>query len=239
MKYDTIIQRVKDKTMATMKKKFVDTAEATVKWPGSRSVAIKTDESGYFQGFSEKKLLTIARERNLHISFLYKEATYLNKGIEFMMVHSNEKIDDDCRQDILSSMDFFKGQPIDRNADYGFYQLAEVAIKALSPGINDPATAVLSLHALSDLFSYRLYHQLPAMLKDENDEPRIWVVSSSFRELFEKCIHPIWSYGEKDAYIQTELILMMEQLRSADKKKLYHEIFEGLEKKIKKRQDDC
>ena len=43
--------------------------------------------------------------------------------------------------------------------------------------------------------------------------------------------------GEKDEYIQTELILMMEQLRSADKKKLYHEIFEGLEKKIKKQQD--
>ncbi|MEO8415762.1 MAG: DUF2254 domain-containing protein [Ginsengibacter sp.] len=237
VKYDTVIQRVKNKTMATMKKKFVDNAEATIKWPGAYSVKIKSDESGYFQGFSEKKLLTIARERNLHISFLYKEATYLIKGIEFMIVHSKEKIEDDWLQDILSSMDFFRGQPIDRNADYGFYQLAEVAIKALSPGINDPATAVLSLHALTDLFSYRLYHQLPAILKDENDEPRILVISSSFEELFEKCIHPIWSYGEKDEYIQKELILMMEQLKSADNKKFYHKIFDALEKKIKKQQN--
>ena len=237
VKYDTVIDRVKDKTMATMKSKFIDKAEATRDWPGLHSVEIKAAESNYFQSINEKKLLAIACERDLHISFLYKQATYLIKGIAFMVIYSDEKIDDDCMDEILSSTDFFKGQPIDRNADYGFYQLAEVAIKALSPGINDPATAVLSLHALSDLFSYRLYHQLPAILKDKNDEPRISVASSSFKDLLEICIHTIWSYGEKDEYIQNELILMIEQLKSADHKKFYHDVFDALEKKIKKQQD--
>ncbi len=54
-----------------------------------------------------------------------------------MKVYGAGLIDEDCRKELLSATDFFKGQPIDKNADYGFNQLAEVAIKALSPGIND------------------------------------------------------------------------------------------------------
>lgn len=237
VKYDTVIHRVKDQTMDTMTKKFIDTAEIVPNWSALPYVEIKSQESNYFQGFNEKKLLKIACEKDLHISFLYKEATYLIKGIAFMQVYSDEKIDDDCMNEILSASDFYKGQPIDKNADYGFYQLAEVAIKALSPGINDPATAVLSLHALSDLFSYRLHHHFPAVVKDKNEEPRIFVVSSSFNNLFEKCVHPIWNYGEKDEYIQKELILMIEQLKKVDCRNLYHQILNNLKKKIEKQQE--
>jgi uncharacterized membrane protein len=34
----------------------------------------------------------------------------------------------------------------------------EIAIKALSPGINDPGTATISLQALGELLAYRLHH---------------------------------------------------------------------------------
>src|SRR5690606_25531986 len=119
-------------------------------------------------------------------------------------------------QEILSQIDFFNGQPLERTADYGFSQLAEIAIKALSPGINDPATAVMSLHALADLFSYRLAHHAAILLKDKNKVPRISMQYSTFRHLFEKCIYPIWSYGKDDQYIQEQLLFMMEQLKTVD-----------------------
>lgn len=232
VKYETIINRVRKQTMDTMKMKFTEAIDETVSWHGLNSTVIFTDESGYYQGFNKKILLKLAADKNIHIAILHNEASYLLKGTAIMMVYHTKKIDDGCMKKIVSSADFFKGQPIETNAEYGFHQLAEVAIKALSPGINDPATAVISLHALSDLLSYRLYHHLPLVINDTNKNARIVRRSSSFNDLFEKCIHPIWNYGEKDQYIQNELIEMMKQLKNADYKNSYHNIFDNMIIKI-------
>jgi len=220
--------------MATMERKFEDLKEENVSWSHLPFIEIRSDESNYFQGFNEKKLLKIACEKNLCISFLYKQATYLIKGIVFMKVYGTGLFDDECKHDLLSATDFFKGQPIDRNADYGFNQLTEVAIKALSPGINDPGTAVISLHSLSDLFAYKLYHNLPSVRLDNEGVKRIYIPCSSFDDMFEKCIHPIWNYGKNDEYIQKEITHMLKQLIAADHKKLYTVVFDNLMKEIEK-----
>ena len=119
----------------------------------------------------------------------------------------------------MSAIDFYKGQPIETNADYGFRQLAEVAIKAVSPGINDPATAVTSLHALSDLFAYRLHCHPRLVIYGEDDMARIEVKVSTFSEIFDECIQPIWNYGKSDQYIQKQLSFMIDQLKKADHEK--------------------
>jgi len=234
VKYETVINRVQKHTMATMEKKFEDLKEENISWSHLPFIEIRSDESNYFQGFNEKKLLKIACEKNLCISFLYKQATYLIKGIVFMKVYGTGLFDDECKHDLLSATDFFKGQPIDRNADYGFNQLTEVAIKALSPGINDPGTAVISLHSLSDLFAYKLYHNLPSVRLDNEGVKRIYIPCSSFDDMFEKCIHPIWNYGKNDEYIQKEITHMLKQLIAADHKKLYTVVFDNLMKEIEK-----
>lgn len=232
VKYETVIHRVQEQTMATMKKKFCDIKDETVSWSQMPCREIRTDESNYFQNFNEKRLLKIATEKNLFIHFLYTQATYLIKGTVFMKVYSSEEIDDNCISELLSSIDFFKGQPIETNADYGFSQLAEVAIKALSPGINDPATAVLTVHALSDLFSYKLYHNLPEVTKDAEGVKRIFKPVSTFTDMFEKCIDPIWNYGKSDQYIQNVLVMMARQLKAVDVKQLHTPMFDELIGKV-------
>ncbi len=228
VKYETVIHRVQEQTMQTMQKKYKPLQEEKASWSHLPFIELKTTESNYFQGFNEKKILKIAREKDLYISFLYKQSTWLIKGIVFMKVYGKEKVGEDCKEELLTATDFFKGQPIARNADYGFNQLAEVAIKALSPGINDPGTAVISLHSLSDVFAYKLYHNLPSVRADEKGINRIYIPCSTFKDMFEKCIHPIWNYGKKDEYIQQELLEMVNQLKFVDDKNFYTNIFNTL-----------
>ncbi|MEO9005283.1 MAG: DUF2254 family protein, partial [Ginsengibacter sp.] len=111
------------------------------------------------------------------------------------------------------------------------------AIKALSPGINDPGTAVISVHALSDIFEYKLYHNLPSVKIDKDGVKRIYVPSSSFSDLFEKCILPIWNYGKNDEYIQDELIMMANQLKAADEKMWHTPLFDHLINDIERQKE--
>jgi len=234
VKYETVINRVKKQTLLTMEKRFEEEMYEKMVWANLQSVEIKVVESDYFQSFNEKRLLQIASRENLYICFLYKQGTFLLRGTVFMKVYSKRRIDDKCLTEILSTADFFSGQPIARNPHYGFMQLAEIAIKALSPGINDPGTAVIALNALSAVLSYQLYCKLPELRNDHEQVARIHIPTWSFPELFRKCINPIWNYGKKDEYIQDELSQVVEQLRVADFKNKYTEIFDKMSREVER-----
>ncbi len=226
VKYETVIDRVRNHTLQTMKRDFKEIKEERVHWETLPHVEIRTDAPGYFQGFNQTRLLNIACREDLYVSFLYEQGTFLVKGTVFIKVYSSKKIDETCIDEVLASADFFNGHLIERNAHYGFRQLSEIAIKALSPGINDPGTAVICLQALSDVFAYRLYHRLPSVRNDVKEDARIYIPSPSFGELFHRCIRPIWNYGKHDQYIQDELYHLLTLLKEADHKNRYTEIFD-------------
>jgi len=233
VKYETVINRVKKQTLHTMQKKFEEFKEEKMEWNDLPYLEIKAEESNYFQSFNEKKLLEIAAKENLHIAFLFKQGTFLVKGTGFIRVYRRNSVDKQCLNEIASLTDFFSGQPIAINADYGFMQLAEIAIKALSPGINDPGTAVIAINSLSDTFCHMLYRNLPPLRMDKENIARIYIPCSSFKDLFEKCLYPIWNYGKNDQYIQYELLHTIEQLKGSDFENWYSDLFDTLSLKIK------
>ena len=232
VKFETVIERVMKQTFVTLKKDYKEIEFQNKPWENLPFVEIKTNQSDYFQGFSTEKLIKLASEKNLFISFLYPRGTFLVEGMVFMKIYSAKTVMKDCTSKVTESMDFFNGQPIAKNADYGLNQLAEIAIRALSPGINDPGTAIIALQSITSLLCYRLDKNLPNVLCDKNKMPRIYIPVSKFEERFEHCFRPIWNYGKEDLYIQKEMLFLINQLQKADTKKLYATTFESFITKI-------
>jgi uncharacterized membrane protein len=213
-----------------MKQVYNQDYQQLANWNDLPFVEVKTLQSSYFQGYNKKVLLEICAKESIYISFLYQRSTFLLKEIPFLRVFSKNSINPAVLVDILSSVDFYKGQPVDLNADYGFNQLSEIAIKALSPGINDPGTAVLALQSLSDLLSFRIYNNLQEIETDVNGTDRLYIPNSTFEELFKYCIYPIWNYGKKDQYIQFTLNEMINQLKIVDLRKKQVKVFSDFNK---------
>ncbi|MGV8880363.1 MAG: DUF2254 domain-containing protein [Sphingobacteriaceae bacterium] len=218
VKFETIIERVHEQSLRSLKNKLVaDKPEyITQPIPGFNPLFIRADSSGYFQGFEKKVLLKLAFKNDLLIKFLHPEGTYLLKNQIIGEVYSGKNISEDDIDTILLAMNFYNGQPVDHNFYYGFHQLTEVALKALSPGINDPETAVLSLNALTDLFYHRLNYHPDPLITDDKNQVRIMMCFRSFKDLFADCIYPIWDYGSEDRYIQNTLQRRIMQLQTAN-----------------------
>ena len=237
VKYETIINRVKDKTMDSMIEKFESLQTANITWEDLPFTILKVKKSNYFQSIDKKKMLEIAAAENLHISILHPLSSFLLKDTPIIKVYSTVEIKEQVLKELSLATDFYSGQPIDKNADYGFTQLAEIAIKALSPGINDPGTAVGALNALSDLFHFRLYCGLPEIIKDNYNIARIYAPATTFDQIFDKCINPIWNYGKKDQYIQSGLLNVLHQMNEIDLKNVHSALFNNLIAKIELEND--
>jgi uncharacterized membrane protein len=189
--------------------------------------------SDYYQGFNKPSLLGFAEKQNVLVQMLHSPGSYLLEGSPLLIVSGEKKLHKEEIDALMVAINLHSGQPIDKNSYYGYHQLAEVAIKALSPGINDPETAVLSIHALTDLFRFRLFNYLPLTLADENKVIRVAIKELSFEELFVECFYPIWNYGKEDRYIQDALLQMSQQLLQCDVKQENQQLLQNFEAKIK------
>ncbi len=238
VKFETVIKRIQSQTLKAMQQQFcADTPIAFE--PVQPFCTLPADESGYFQGFDQTRLLDLLTAHRLDIQFLHAKGIYLIKGAALAHIHGTTTITDELSKELYLCIDLYTGQPIERNPEYGFRQLAEVAIKALSPGINDPATAVLSIHALTDLFAYRLNHCLPRLINDEQGKLRIRQQIAEFDALFEDCIFPIWQYGKDDRYIGQALQQMLGQLRGINGQHQQAKVFEALERSMQTHHETC
>src|SRR6185437_1087831 len=216
VKFETIIERVHRQTLNSLHHLCFGEFHTDIATPRNAPQKISFPFSSYFQGFNKKELVKFAYMHEGEIHFLYPVGSYLLKDIPLLNFYSDNTLTEGEIEQMMTMIDFYNGQPIDIDPYYGFHQLAEVAIKALSPAINDPETAVLSLHAITDLFAYKLYHFNQSTFKDETGVMRIQTLEWSFEKLFEECYYPIWEYGKKDRYVQNAVQQMIEQLMRRD-----------------------
>ncbi|MEP6845061.1 MAG: DUF2254 domain-containing protein [Panacibacter sp.] len=212
VKYETIIQRIYKQTLAVMTSSCTVQEEQTVedKLPGG--FFIHTTTAGIYKGFNKQAILRICNHHDCTIQILVPTGSFILKGIRIIQV--SKQLADDAAKDITTALFIDENnETIENNFFYGFRQLMEVAIKALSPGINDPGTAVESLRALSKLFVYHSFNY-PAK-KISNDQDRVVIITTerSLEEIFERSIMPIWDYGNKDRMIRRELKEILTQLR--------------------------
>jgi uncharacterized membrane protein len=236
VKYETVINRVGLQTFKTMEADFEEIHAEKPAWLQTDSKIINSQRSDYFQGFNKKRLLDYTKEYEVRVSFLAAPGQFILKGMPCMKVYSNAKLEKEVLQKIADCADFYTGQPIDRNADYGFRQLSEIAVKALSPGINDPGTAVLALHSLFGLFEYRLYRQLPKLIENTDKKVAVFLPTSDFKDLFTICLNPIWNYGKNDEAVQSAFLNMLSQLKVQDNRDHYGDLFRVWTLKIKQHQ---
>lgn len=136
------------------------------------------------------------------------------KGVPIMEVYCTQGLMTKAiEKELLSHLLIIDISAVDTFFYSGFKQLSEIAIKALSPGINDPGTASESLQALFVLLAYRINHFPNNYISNTEGQLRIVTKEMSFDEIFLRYLLPIWDYGKEDRTIINKLQDLLLQLK--------------------------
>lgn len=221
VKFETIIDRVHRQTRKACGELYTEknVREQIEKNTGGQE--IPAPESGYMQEINDKELVAFAVKHKGFLQVRYPVGSFLLCNETVAIFYGAKRLDTEDINQLMTAIDFYSGQPIHKNPYYGFHQLAEVALKALSPGINDPQTAVLSMSVLADLFFYRMKHSPASVFYDDDGISRLQQPVYSFADLFARCYYPIWDYGKNDRYIQDAMLHICTQLQNADSEGRY------------------
>lgn len=211
VRYKTIIHRIADATMEAMKESCRLNSPGVEDFPEG-GLALVPRKAGIYQGVERDRLVKICNKYKVVLSFPLPPGTFVLPGSPVCRVHNTDKISEELYEAIIDNIKVYALQSISENYLYGLKQLTEVAVKALSPGINDPGTAIEALHSLGKLLEYRHNHYPESAVRDMGNKVVLYIRELTFQEILKVNILPIWDYGKEDRMLNEALMRLLEQL---------------------------
>jgi len=169
--------------------------------------------SGYFQIINKSLLKNISKEHDIKIDITLYKGGYCFKNTDLFKV--SKEVDDDVIDKIYSGFTLFYEEKVAENFNVGFKHLMEIVLKAMSPGINDPGTAIYALDYLSELFVLRIQKDDINVVYNDNDEPFLRIQLLPFNDLLHDIFISLKTYCKHDFDLVKKMINILKNLHKS------------------------
>ncbi|MFD2697564.1 DUF2254 domain-containing protein [Mesonia sediminis] len=166
-------------------------------------------ETGYLQTFALNNLKLLCLKNEIKIKILPLKGAFVLAGVPLFLV--NKSIDDELKEKILENFNFARGEIVLDNYALGFKQITEIGVKAMSPGINDPGTALNTIDYLTELFALRMKKRDETIIY-ENDQALVFLTTVNFAELLYQVLASYRTYCNHDIACVQKLLIMLKYL---------------------------
>ncbi len=186
-------------------------------------VSVASPTSGYLHDMDRPTFLKLCQKMNIMVWMMVPWGVYVHQNKTFFRV--SRQLTQGEQQALFNTFIFQTEEIISKNYAYGFKQLTEIAVKAMSPGINDPGTAVEAINRLTSLFVRHMdAHQTP-FIADKQGKLR-WIGQPIlFEDLFTWCWTAIKNYTAQDTVVIYKLIEWLEIMICSDSTQRHSAIF--------------
>lgn len=165
---------------------------------------------GYLREVNERRLCQVLRKQNLAGVIQVEPGFFLIEGHPLLRLSA--PLSDKDAEEVLDCFDFRNNEFAGANVSYGMRQISEIAVKAISPAVNDPGTAIRAVNLIGVLLK-RLGGVPPFDVGciDEG-RPRLFYPQLDMQRMLEMVIAPLRVYGSHDPMV---LITLMQCLKNA------------------------
>ncbi|RZL12550.1 MAG: DUF2254 domain-containing protein [Hymenobacter sp.] len=183
-------------------------------------VPVPADTTGYVQRIEEESLLALARRLNGVVRMERGVGSFVAQGAPLVSVASYNAgpplaLTDELKAELNSQFSIGRQRTTEQDAGFGVRQLVDIALKALSPGINDTSTAVMCIDYLGALIASLAARRFADPLRtDENGPVRVITIQPSFAALVNTAFDQILVAGEGDTAIYLRLLTALETAAS-------------------------
>lgn len=172
----------------------------------SGEMSISSQRSGYLQTVEWDAILSLAESQNLGIELLVKPGDHLTPGQKLALIWGTNQLETKVMDRLHKSFILGRERTPVEDIRFPFQQLTEVVIRALSPGINDPFTAINGIDELeSAMVLLGRQTHAPDRRKDTQGRLRIIMPRPTVSEILEETVRHIAIYGAKDRFVMAGL----------------------------------
>ena len=227
LRIDTMMVAVHGETVATLQQVYprVDEPEPRrpdgVPGPDGASV-VPSPRSGFVKVVSPEQLVRVAEAEDVVLWMTLRPGDHVVMGTPLATVCARDggQVPDDLGRRIapavLEAVELGYERTAEQDTALGLRQLTDIAVKALSPGINDPVTAAHAVGYLADLLVRLHGRRLGPMAHcDSADVPRVVLPDRDHRYYLELACGQIRRYGSSEPTVLIALLRMLRDVALA------------------------
>ncbi|MGD0415486.1 MAG: DUF2254 domain-containing protein [Terriglobales bacterium] len=175
--------------------------------PNPSEVAVFSEGSGYIRFVDTRRLVALAKHYHVTIRVLRRVGHFVPEGIPLMMVSKGNRLPPEGTAELLAAFDLGPTRTLQQDVEFGVLQIVDVALKAISPAVNDPTTAINCIDQLSRILIRFASREPPEdLLYDPPGIVRASIGSIHFERLLEAALEQIRMYSKTDVAVSLRLL---------------------------------
>jgi uncharacterized membrane protein len=135
----------------------------------SYSKTIRSPQGGYLQYLYNQSFFEAAKTHDYLIVFHHRIGSYIVKNEPIISLYSKTEFTEDSSVDFSSNFILGNTRTPQQDAEHSIHQMVEIACRALSPGINDPFTAIACIDNLTSTLCYLTTVKFPDRYRFDDD----------------------------------------------------------------------
>jgi uncharacterized membrane protein len=156
------------------------------------AVRVHSDSSGYLQGIHGEAVLALASDESLTVWLTARPGDFVTEGTALGAAHPAPRDLEAFARRLRQACTLGSDRTSEQDIGFAAQQLAEVALRALSPGVNEPFTAMTCIDRLGQGLARLATRRLPnPVRRDDGGAPRVVARPREFDELVEEIFEPI------------------------------------------------
>ncbi len=173
-------------------------------------IAVEARRSGYVRRINENALMRLAIRHDLLVRIEARPGDYVVAGMVLMTAApaGSGGLDAALLAPLRGVVVLGERRTPDQDVPYALQQLVEVAVRALSPGINAPFTAIPAIDALAAGLVRLAGRRMPALRRfDASGKERVLVARGhTLAELARDALGPIASAGARQCFVLARVV---------------------------------
>jgi len=231
MQAGVIIGGVAEETEAAIRRLFPQELGTAASEPAQRAlfdqaealawVPVPAATTGYLQTVEEAGLLALAHRLSGVVRLAHGVGSFVAQGAALAWVARYDAaepvtLSDQLRAEVNAQFSIGRQRTTEQDVGFGVRQLVDIALKALSPGINDTSTAVMCIDYLGALVASLAARRFADSLRtDDGGGPvRVITVQPSFETLVNTAFDQILLAGEGNLAVYLRLLTALDTAAS-------------------------
>jgi uncharacterized membrane protein len=171
--------------------------------------AVPSQKTGYIESIDGDSLMVFARVRRTILRMERGIGEFVVEGTPLISVAPGE-LDGDATDELNAGYVISRHRTVEQDASFGIRQLVDIAMKALSPGINDTTTAVMCVDYLAAILVRLASRRFATARRLYEGQLRVIARGLSFASLLAEAFDQIRQNAAGNVTVLTRLLQALE-----------------------------
>lgn len=178
-----------------------------------RAAPLRSGSAGYIQLIDEDALVALAAEHHVLLELRYRVGMFVLPGSLLGRVYPPESSSEALQAAFEEAIYLGEMRTPQQDVELMMTQIVSIAVRALSPAVNDPFTAVACIDRLGEtLVDLASRHLPPARRYDSTGTLRLITTPVTFESLLHLAFDQIRSYGAGDLTVILHLLRTIQSI---------------------------